>query len=91
MKLKSADELKQRHVVAFTRAVREMKPGEVSNIIHLPLPEYYDVTLKAAVKAGWFGDSLTVQAVDEMRPAETREPALAVWDLYEAVTAVDPN
>ena len=92
MKLKA--ELKQRELQAWTAAIRDEKPEDVTAVGSLPLPEFYGVTVRAAIRAGWFDgvDSKDAASVEgDLTYRECKKHADAIWKLYNSLTADDPN
>ena len=89
MELRS--DLRQRHIEGWTAALRALKPDDVEQIARLPNAEFYGVSVRAAIRAGWFGDDADEDAVGDMLPAEVAELSAQVWEAFEDATNVDPN
>ena len=85
------DDLRQRHLTAWTRALREMKPADVENIQNLPEIEFDDVTVKAAIKAGWFEHATDPTLVDDMKAGEVNKLSGEVWKAFNEARRIDPN
>ena len=87
------DDFRQKHVSGWSKAVRSMRPTGIERESDLPLPEYYEIAVKAAVKSGWFSDLDDMAAVDEMKPGEVNKLGKQVWKLYGEFQAAgsDPN
>lgn len=79
-------DLRQRHLEGYTRAIRDFRPPnwDGDDITNLPLPEYCGISVRAAVKAGWFGDSVTPDDVGELTGHETITLAGDILDAYNA-------
>ena len=93
MKLIDKDEFRQKHISGWTRALRQLKPDDISDERELPLPEYYETAVKAAVKAGWFEDADDPTTVEDMRPGEVNKLGRQVWNLFQEFqnAGADPN
>jgi hypothetical protein len=89
--MKLTDDLRQRHLTAWTRALREFKPADVENIQNLPEIEFDDVSVKAAIKAGWFEDATDPATVDDMKAGEVNKLSGAIWKAFNAARRIDPN
>jgi hypothetical protein len=89
--MKLIDELKQGHMAKWTRAIRELKPADVEALTALPHAEYYEVAIKAAVKAGWFANGTKEADVDNLLPDEARILSDEIWSRYRATYMPDPN
>lgn len=81
MKLKTP--LKQRHLEAWEEAFNAEEVTGASRFAGL--------VVRAAIKAGWFDDLVSVEAVDDMNPAFVRKLAKQVNDAYVEATTLDPN
>jgi hypothetical protein len=78
--------IKQRQVVAFYKALREMQgDGKLS------VPEYNDCVVKAAIKAEMLDGLTQTTAVDEMDPKEANALAKEVADYLVDLLKIDPN
>lgn len=80
----TADTLTQRQAEAFARAYRDAPAGR-SRI------EERGVTVRAAAAAGWFGDALTAEGVDDLSARAVNDLAEAVNALYKEAIAPDPK
>ena len=52
---------------------------------------FYGASVRAAVAAGWFSEPMTQEDVDAMPPKVVATLWKQVTDLYQELTAVDPN
>lgn len=52
---------------------------------------FYGASVRAAAVAGWFTEPVTQEDVDAMTPKEVAALWKQVTDLYQELTAVDPN
>lgn len=78
--------IKQRQVVAFYKALREMQgDGKLSQ------PEYNDCMVKAAIKAEMLEGLSLSNAVDEMEPKEVNRLADEVAKYLVDLLKIDPN
>ena len=82
--------LKNKHLSAFTRAIRALKPADIENVAQLPDAEFYDVACHAALQAGWL-NGMTAEAVEELSYAEAAALATEIWQAWQEARAVDPN
>ena len=84
-------DLRQRHLVAWTKEIRSLKPDEVENITQLPEIEFDDIGVKAAISAGWFVGMTDPSIVDDMKGGEVSKLSLSVWTAFREAKAIDPN
>lgn len=79
-------DLRQRHIEAYTRAIRDFQPENWhgNDIASLPLPEYCGISVRAAAKAGWFGPDITPDDVGDLMGYETVKLAGDILDAYNA-------
>lgn len=88
--------LKQRHLEAYTRALRGMKPEGIDSVLRLPQVEVNGLAVRAALEAGWFvGDDIPdnpLEWVGDQSFATIEKHASAVWEAWaEATNINDPN
>jgi hypothetical protein len=84
-------DLRQRHLSAWTREIRNLKPEEMKSVAELPEVEFDEVTVKAAIKAGWFSDVDNPDKVDDMRGGDVNKLASEIWKAFNAARRIDPN
>lgn len=86
-------ELKARHLAAFTRHMREMRPDEFESVLEMPDDEAWLVTNTSAALAGWFKDHPPddVEWVGDLTHAESEALALAVYEARAKAREIDPN
>lgn len=88
-------ELKQRHLEAWTAALRAERPADIDKLSDLPLVEYYGVAVRAAVKADWYvGDDAPenpAEFVGDLTYQETRRLGREAWQAFDEATKIDPN
>ena len=77
-------ELTQKHVEDFSREI----PKDMEE---LKIPQYRGVIVRAAIKAGWFVDALTVEQVDTMKPKDVRLLFEQVTKVYADAMEVSPS
>ena len=85
------DDLRQRHIEGWTAALRALKPEDTEAVHRLPLAEFYGVSVRAAIRAGWFGDDADPDDVGDMMPRDVQELSEQVWAAFEEATTVAPN
>jgi len=83
-------ELKNRHIAAWQREIRAMKPGDVNNIAQLPAAWFYEITIQAAFNAGWMVE-VTQEQVSDLTFKESEKWATELLAAYNATQDVDPN
>ena len=83
-------ELKNKHVAAWQREIKAARPGDVENIAQLPNAWFYDITIRAAFKAGWMPDA-TEDQIDDLTFKQAEKLATELLQAYSATQAVDPN
>ncbi|NIP55837.1 MAG: hypothetical protein GWN94_22590 [Phycisphaerae bacterium] len=71
--------------------MKRFQPDEWAEIDDLPAEVYMDVLVRAGIEAGWFGDSLTIEQLDDMMPKDVDQIAIAVAEVYRNVKTPDPN
>lgn len=85
-------DLRQRHLSAWTRALRELKPDGVEDVKQLPLVEFDDVTVRAAIAAGWIEGVSDPDAVGDMYGHEVDALSTEIWQRFnDARRPPDPN
>ena len=89
--MKMITDFRQRHLSAWTRSIRELKPKDIDAITELPDIEFSEITVKAAVMAGWFSDVSDPGVVDDMRSPEVTKLAGEVWKAFNEARKPDPN
>ena len=89
--MKIISDLKQRHLVAWTKEIRKQKPDDVENITQLPEIEFDDIGVKAAIVAGWFDGVNDPDVVDEMKGGEVSKLSAEVWKAFREARQIDPN
>lgn len=89
--MKMISDFRQRHLSAWTRGIRELKPKDIDAITELPDIEFNEVSVKAAISAGWFSDVSDPDIVDDMRYPEVEKAAGEVWKAFNEARKPDPN
>lgn len=84
-------DLRQRHLSGWTKAIRALKPDDVEVITELPEIEFDDVTVKAAVMAGWFVDVDDPDIVDDMKGGEVSRLSTDIWKAFNEARRIDPK
>lgn len=83
--------LKNKHLSRWVRELRERKPDDVDNIGQLPDVMFYEISIDAALAAGWFGPDVTQEQVDELTYAEAQALSGVIWEAHGKARGVDPN
>lgn len=83
-------ELKQKHMEAYARNIRALKPSDVGSVFDLSGIEYRGILVRAAIQAGWFEDVDPDTDVGEMTHKATED---LYADIVAATTAAqgDPK
>lgn len=80
-------DIRQRHLEAYEELYNDLtNSGALRG-----LSRDSGAVVRAAVKAGWFGDSLKVETVDDMTGGQVRRLAKIVNEAYREATTIDPN
>lgn len=80
-------DLRQRHLEAYEEHYNNLtNDGKLRG-----LSRDSGAVVRAAIKAGWFGDALKAEAIDDMTGGEVRKLAKAVNEAYREATTIDPN
>lgn len=84
MVIKLNEDIRTRHLEAFEEAYNKIETVGINR--------FKAAILRACAEAGWFGDTLTAEAVGDMKGAEMRHWADKAIDLYNRInTPLDPN
>jgi len=81
-------DIRQRHYRDFLIALKRHQPEEWEDIASLPMELYMDILVRAAIDAGWFVEP---PDIDDMKPKDVDEIALAVAEVYKEIKTPDPN
>lgn len=85
------DDLRQKHLEAWTRALREFKPDDVDQVANLPEVELDGVTVRSAIRAGWIADVDDPDVVGDMRGGDIARLSADIWKAFNEARRVDPN
>ncbi len=81
-------DIRQRQYRKFLIALKRYQPEEWENIDDLPMEVYMDMLVRAAIEAEWFEEP---PDLDEMRPKDVPDVAMAVAEIYSEARTPDPN
>lgn len=84
-------DLRQRDFEAYETDYNPRIRGADGEIDIYGQMRFYGAAVRAAAVAGWFTEPVTQEDVDAMTPKEVAALWKQVTDLYQELTAVDPN
>lgn len=90
--LKVLDDLRYRHISDFPKALRALKPPDVESAMEVSPDEFHGLCIRAAARAGWFGDvdeEAVAAALWDARGAEVKALADDVWAAKRAAMPPD--
>ena len=84
-------DLRQRHLAAWSRSIRELKPDGFDKIKDVLDDEFYLMTTTAAIRAGLVLDVDDESLAGELTRAESIKLTEAAWKAVSDARSIDPN